>query len=195
MAFFLVENLEAKTTYDTRALVVQAESAADAKVVASAHLKGDSTWAGSTATALTATTLDSDASMLGWKFDITIAGGAGQSVDPITVTHTGTGTDDIDAVAADLVTALNGTEIDNAAYSAPNLTIATGSGGDDLGDATVTVVVTPASGGSSQADLEAVGALLVGTITHEGSATDALAVALVADTEATPLVSAAVKMQ
>lgn len=172
MAQFLLEN-------GGVSLVVAAETAADAKAFAAASLD-DTTWADAVATTLTAGTLDDSAAMLGWEFNISITGAAGQSADPITVSVTGSGTDDLDAVAAKLVTALNATEINGAAYAAPNLTLATGSGGDDLGDATVTFTVYDPSG--SEVDLSAQ-FLAAGGITDGGSATDALAIALVADTE------------
>jgi hypothetical protein len=189
MGIYLLQNSAARSVKSTRQLIVQAESAADAKVMAASHFNGDGSWADATATALTASTLDANASMLGWVFKIVVTGAAGQTVDPITATTTGAGTDDLDAIAADLVTALNAnTDIANAAYSAPNLTVATGSGGDDLGDATVVLEVYPPSG-NTKVNLASlfIGA---GGITHEGVATDALAIALVADTEATPSVLA-----
>lgn len=188
MALFLVKQPDSvPTVHKTKRLVVQAESAADARIVAAAYFNGDASWADATATAITASTLDDNASMLGYTFTITVTGAAGQTVDPLTVSTVGEGTDDLDAIAADLVTALNATaDIANAAYSAPNLTVATGSGGDDLGDGTIVFTVTPPSG-DTKYDLSAlfVGA---GGITDGGVSTDALAIALVADTESTPKV-------
>lgn len=186
MAIYLLENLASPNVHQTRRLVVQAESAADAKVMAASYFDGDGSWADATATALTATTLDTAGSMTGWVWTIKITGAAGQSVDPIEVSVTGDSDDDLDDIAGKLVTALNATEIDNAAYAAPNLTVASGSGGDDLGDAQVEVVVNPPSG-NTIADLSS---LLVASITDEGLASAALTVALVADTEAAPKVLA-----
>lgn len=186
MAIYLLKNADAKSAYKTNQLVVAAETAADAKVFAATHFGGtDSSWADSTATALAETTLDASASMLGYVWTIVISGAAGQTVNPIEVTTTGTGTDDLDAIAADLVTALNAeTDIANAAYAAPNLTLS--SIADGIGDGTVTVIVHPPSG-DTNANLAS---LFTGTITDGGIAGAALVVALVADTEITPTVLA-----
>lgn len=185
MAIYLLQNLTAKTVKSTHQLIVAAASAAHAKLMAASHFNGDSSWADATATEIAAGTLDDDASMLGWTFEITIQGGAAQTVDPVTVSTVGAGTDDLDAIAADLVTALNATDdIANAAYAAPNLTVA---GTDDgIGDATVTLRVTPPSGHTNTN----LASLVSGTITHEGLAAAALAIALVADTVTTPKVLA-----
>ncbi len=185
MAIYLLENLTAKAVKKTNRLIVQAVNAADAKVMAASHFNGDGSWADATATVLTATTLDSDASMLGWVWTITITGGAAQTVDPIVATTTGAGTDDLDAIAADLVIALNAfADIANAAYAAPNLTIA--SIADGIGDAAVVVEVFPPSGETKTS----LAALLTGAIVDEGIAAAVLTLALVADTEATPSVLA-----
>lgn len=186
MGIYLLQNTAARSVKSTRQLLVQAETEADAKVMAASHFNGDGSWANATATALTASTLDADASLLGWTFKIVVTGAAGQTVDPIVASTVGAGTDDLDAVAADLVTALNATEIDNAAYAAPNLTVS--SIADGIGDATVVLEVYPPSGNTT-ANLAALftGA---GGITHEGIAGAALVIALVADTEATPVVLA-----
>lgn len=187
MAIYLLQNLAAKTVKSTRQLIVAAESAADAKVFAASHFNGDGSWADATATALAASTLDADASMLGYTFKLTVQGGAAQTVDPLTVSTVGAGTDDLDAIAADLVTALNATaDIANAAYAAPNLTLS--SIADDIGDATVTFEVYPPSGNT----LTNLSALFTGAggITHEGIAGAALVLALVADTETLPEVLA-----
>ena len=184
MAIYLLENLTAKTVKTTNRLIVGANNAADAKTFAVSHFNGDSSWADATATAIATSTLDASASMLGWVWKISIAGGAAQTVDPIDVTYTGAGTDDLDDVAAELVTLLNATEIDNAAYAAPNLTLS--SIADDIGDAEVVVKVTPPSG-NTKTDLNA---LFVASITDGGIAGAALVVALVADTEILPAVLA-----
>lgn len=185
MALFLLQNLAAISVRATKNLIVAAETAADARIFAATHFNGDSSWADSTATALSEETLDASASMLGYVWKIVISGGT-QTEDPIVVTTTGTGTDDLDAIAADLVTALNAhAEIANAAYAAPNLTIA--GVADGMGDASVFITVNPPSG-NTNADVS----FLYGTITHEGIAAAALAVALVADTETKPEVLAEV---
>lgn len=186
MGIFLVDNSEAKTISRTKKLVVVAEAAADARVFAASHFNNDSTWATATTTALTEDTLDADASLLGYTWRVTITGptitGGKQGVSV-----TGTGTDDLDAVAALLVTALNGlADIANAAYAAPNLTVS--SIADGLGDHLVTVSVFPPSG-NTNANLQS---MFVVSITDGGIAAAALVVELVADTEARPVVLAEV---
>ncbi len=190
MALYLLKNLTAKTVKSANALIVSAESAALAKTFATAYFNGDSSWAGSTSVALTEGTLDDSASMLGYKWTISIRGAAAQSANPLLeAVVTGSGTDDLDALAAKLVTALNALPlIANAAYAAPNLTLS--SIADGLGDATVTVKVTSPSGDTS-VDLSS---LFTGAITHEGIAAAALVVALKADTVAVPVVLAEVKV-
>jgi len=185
MAIFLVDNSSKTTVVGSSKLLVAAESAADAKVFASSHFNGDSSWSDSTDQAITTETLDAVSSMVGYKWEIRVAGAAGQTVDPIIVSVTGSGTDDLDAVAAKLVTALNATEIDGAAYAAPNLTVAAQTT-DDFGDGKVTVTVTPPSG-NTRSDLSSI---FVASITDEGVAGADLTVALVADTETKPEVLA-----
>jgi len=189
MGIFLLQNNAAKTVKATKNLVVAAETAADAKVFAASHFNGDGSWADATATTVAAGTLGDAASMLGYTFKLTIRGGAAQTVDPITVSAVGTGTDNLGAIAALLVIALNATaDIANAAYAAPNLTLS--SIADGIGDATVTFNVFP-PGGNTLTDLSALftGA---GGITDGGIAGAALVLALVADTGALPKVLAEV---
>ena len=187
MAFFLLTNPEAKNS-KASALVVQAEAAADAKALASAYFDGDSGWSGATSVALTAETLDASASMLGWTFKVSITGGAAQTADPIEISHVGTGTDDLDACMADLVIALNAhAEIANAAYVAPDLTVAAIA--DGMGDATVRFFVYPPSSECAAVDTNLASLFTgAGGITHEGIAAAALAIELVADTESKPKV-------
>jgi hypothetical protein len=186
MAMYLLENNAAKTIKTTKRLIVQAVSAAHAKIFAAAYFDGDGSWADATATTLTAGTLDDAGTMTGYVWKITIRGAAAQTSpnETLTAQVTGAASADLDAVAAQLVTALNALNlIANAAYSAPNLTLS--SIADGLGDATVTVEVYKDS--VSKANIAA---LYTGTITHEGIAAAALVVALVADTVATPAVLA-----
>lgn len=79
------------------------------------------------------------------------------------------------------VTDINATVIDNASVdlgegATGELIIATGSGGDDLGDRLVTVKLYLASDPSKQAISS-----LLGTVTDDGEATDELSVLLVAE--------------
>lgn len=191
MALYLLKNLTAKTVKGANALIVSAESEALAKTFAGAYFNGDSGWGGATAVALTEGTLDDNASMLGYTWKVSLRGAAAQTGDNafLEATVTGSGTDDLDAIAAKIVTALNALPlIANASYSAPNLTVS--SIADGLGDATVIVKVYGPSGDTS-VDLSS---LFTGTITHEGVAAAALVVALKADTVAKPAVLAEVQV-
>lgn len=190
MAFYILDNSLAKTTVGPKRLLVEAASEAAAKSIASAYANGDSGWAGATVTAVpAASTMDADAALTGWTFKIQISGGAAQTVDPVEVSVVGDADDDLDDVAGKLVTALNALDdVANAAYSAPDLTVA---GADDgIGDATVHFWAFPPSGDT----LGNLGALFIAAsdpITHEGLAAAALAIEFLADTTAMPSVIAA----
>jgi hypothetical protein len=186
MAIYLLKNRAAKTAKNTRQLVVAAASLAHARVFAGAYFSGDGSWAEAEGTALASGTLDDASTMTGFIWKLTITGAAAQTGDNATLTAqvTGAASADLDAVAAQLVTALNALPlIANAAYSAPNLTLS--SIADGLGDATVNVEVYKDS--VSKTNLAA---LYTGAITHEGIAAAALVLALVADTVVTPAVLA-----
>ncbi len=181
MGIYLLKSTGA-TAFSAKNLIVAAESEANAKIFASSHFSNDSDWSEATSTTLAETTLDAPTSMLGYIWSITIVGGT-ITDGTQTVTTTGTGTDDLDDIADLLVIELNGlADIAGAAYVAPNLTVASGGGGDDLGDAKVYVTVNPPSG-HTISDLSS---LFVASITDEGAAADALTVALVADTVTAP---------
>lgn len=170
------------------AMAVFAADATAAKEICAAKYDGDgAAWA----TDGTATQIVADADFNGWTFKVSVLDGLGAGSDePGTATAVGDATDNtIDEIAALLVIALNAlTGIANASYNSTTnvLTVATGGGGDDLGDQTVVVEITPPNGKSSVPSL-------VGTITHEGTATDALTVGLPADDAVIPIVAAAVK--
>lgn len=158
------------------AVVVWAEDATTAKQIAQAQQVGsaasDAAWSAATATALAAT-----ADFEGWRFRLRIADAPTAAVD---VTVTGAASADMDAIAALMVTALNATaDISGAAYSTPNLTIASGGGGDDLGDLEVEAWMYPPTGSADfPAETEVSFTQLLGAITDGGSSTDALAIAL-----------------
>lgn len=165
-------------------VIVWANDATTAKYLASMAMSNDvpvAAWANATATALVTGT-----EMEGWTYTITLT-------DPLTpftvveVSHTATNGQSVDDIAAALVTALNATSsIANASFSTPNLTIATGSGGDDIGDWTVNITVTPPGTAYSTSliaygdtgPVDAVSAGFASSLVHEGSATAALSVAL-----------------
>lgn len=169
-------------------MVVFAASETAAKEICSSKFDGDgNAWA----TDGTATEIVADADFNGWTFKVRVLGGLGAEADESgEVVVVGDGDDNtIDEIGALLVTALNAlTGIDNASYNSTSntLTIASGSGGDDLGDQSVEVDIIPPSGKSSIPSL-------VGTIVHEGDATDILSVVLPADAAVIPIVAATVK--
>lgn len=171
------------------AVVCFADDATQAKEVAASYFDAEgSLWTSSDATA---TAIVQDADFNGWTFKVRVLDGLGAGADePGEVIVVGDATDNtIDEIAALLVTALNAlTGIDNASYNGTTntLTVAAGSGGDDLGDQTVEVEAIPPGGYSSVPSV-------FGTITHEGVATDDLTVVLPLDADVYPLVFGALK--
>ena len=172
-----------KSTYAANALIVQAADVAGARLVCADKYPGDAAWSDATVTALADTTLDADGACFGYTMKAIIRGGAAQTADPIVITATSiVATDDLDALAAVMVIALNAhAEIAGAAYAAPNLTLTDIA--DDIGDAAVTFEVYDGNG--QGVDL---GSEFYTGITDEGIAGAALVVALVADTVVQPKV-------
>jgi hypothetical protein len=163
-------------------MVVAAASEADAKAAAGAKYQQDSAWSDATVTELVdTTTVSSETALIGYEFNVAVSG-----VGDVTVTGVADTLDTLDEIGAALATALNGLDdIGNAAYNSTSqvLTVASGGGGDDLGDKTVTVTVK-APGGDND-DLSSV---FVDSITHEGVAGDALSVTFKADSLVLPQV-------
>ena len=152
-------------------LIVAAESSAEALLVAKAYmnLPSDEAWAAATATALTHVT-----DLAGWRLRIQVDTAAGASVADVTVTAVTVG--DFDSIAALAVIALNATDdIAASSYATLTLTIASGGGGDDLGDHVVTVEFLPPI---TWDDYTIPFPSMVGTITDEGAANAALTVVL-----------------
>ena len=185
------------------AMIVSAADQAQAEKACAAKFTGfasETAWDGATAVALADVASNADDALVGWRFHVLITGAAGMTVDPVDITFTGVAADDtIDTIADELVTLLNATDdIANAAYNSTTqvLTLASGSGGDDLGDATVVVEVFPPlevdSEGVRTNDDVAQPGFVVST-THEGLATDALSVTFAADTLVRPTVLATVR--
>jgi hypothetical protein len=187
MALYFLQNLGAKTVKGTNQVIVAAESADDARVIAAASFNSDSSWAAATVTALVDTvTWDAAASAKDWTFKINVQGGAAQTVDPIEAVVVGDADDDLDDVLGKLATALNAaTDIANAAYAAPNLTVAAIA--DGIGDAKVRLSVY--GPGDTSVDVSAL-LLAAGGITDEGIAGADLVIAFVADTEIKPAIVA-----
>lgn len=166
MALYLIElpdgsGVTRKDVY--KAMVVEADSEAEAKEYAAAVFDGDSAWATATALATGAATDYED-----WTYRVRVSDGPGDP-DLVDVTVTGGSADDVDDIGDALVIALNATVIDNASYSTPTLTVA--GAGDAIGDKTVAVEVIPPWGETPIASM-------VGTITDQGSSGDALTVVL-----------------
>lgn len=172
-------------------MVVWAEDATMAKQVAASHYSGDANamWTDSTTTA-TAIVADADA-WENFSVNIIVAHPTTYAIVANVTVDGSSSNDTIDEIAAALVTALNATDIDNASYdSATNiLTVASGSGGDDLGDHKVTVKVYRKADAGKQAI-----ASMVGAVTHGGASTDALTIQLATDALATPKVYAVCKV-
>lgn len=173
---------------DTDAMVVFADSAAQAKEVAHAAVTGDGhAWLSSTTTA---TEITASTNWAGWKFEVVVQSGLGAEGDQrghVAVIGNGTTLDTIDEIGAALVVALNALDgIAGAAYTGATNTLTIADATDALGDQTVQVLISPPGSDASVSSL-------VGTITHEGDAADTLAVVLPADNAVVPAVAALVR--
>lgn len=169
------------------AAVVVAEDTDDAKAIAKSALgvDADAPWANATVTECAA-----EEDMEGYQAQVIVYNASGVEVTNVTVTAVDT--DDIDDIGGDLATALNAAgPMANASYNSTTntLTIATGSGGDDLGDYQVFVnFFMPAAQAGGAVSIPG----FVGTITDQGAATDALSVVLGADDDVIPTLIALV---
>lgn len=173
---------------DTDAMVVFADSAAQAKEVAHAAVPGDgNAWLSSTTTV---TEIKASTNWAGWKFEVAIQSGLGAEGDQsgrVAVTGNGTTLDTMDKIGTALASALNDLDgIAGAAYTAADNTLTIADATDALGDQTVQVLISPPGSDTSVSSL-------VGTITHEGAAADALSVVLPADNAVVPAVAALVR--
>jgi len=172
MAFYLVQldvNEQMTLINKNNAMIVTAQAADEALLVAQAHveLPSDAAWAGATATLIA-----DAADLAGWRCKINISL-AGVTVEEVEVT--GVTVADFDSIAALLVTALNATaSIAAAAYATPVLTIA--AIGDGIGDHTVTVELLPPT---SWSDSTIAFPDFRTTIVHEGIAAAVLQATLI----------------
>lgn len=198
MALYLLKPSGAGTQ-KAKALAVSAANEAGAKAAASAYFGGDSAWSGATVTALADVASNADDALLGYRFGIIVKDADGEDVAVVEVV--GTATDDnIDEIAALLVAALLAvpdTPFAGAAYNSSTqaLTVATGAGGDDLGDhSVIPYVYGPAvnddGGQRRNEDVNLPGFMTVAA--HEGAATDPLTITMAADTFVVPRVVAVV---
>ena len=146
MAFFLLElpTSSGQTRVDgTKAMLVEADSAAEARNLAAAEANGDANWSDSSVTITDVTTL-SAADYLGVKWRITvrnpILGGAAGIIEQ--VEYVGIASDTIDLAGAALVTALNATgSIAGALYTGASNTLTVAAVADNLGDKSLQVEV------------------------------------------------------
>ena len=167
-------------------LIVSAADATDALAIAGTMFSGDSSWSDATATAIADITQATANGLVGWVFTITIG-----TATPIVVSATGTATNDtLDEIAALLVTALNATVIDGAAYNAGTQVLTIAAIADNIGDKAVRVTATPPVATYPGA-VPVAG--MIGTIVDEGIAGAALTVTFQADTYVVPRVLAVLK--
>lgn len=178
MGLFLLERAPTpgSGTYKGKSrMIVSCEDLAAARDLGNGYFGSDPKghWGVATVTALVAKADYEDV-----IFEMDIVTPAGVILESIVVP--GTASDDIDDIAALLVIALNATDsIANASYSTPNLVIATGSGGDDLGDHQVVVrVLPPIADGGDQLGGTDVATAIFDSIVDEGLATAALTAGL-----------------
>jgi hypothetical protein len=168
------------------AMVVVAETSADALAMAASKTDGDSKalWLGATATELiVAANLD------GWTLTVTISKPNGDVLSSTTVVGVGGAT--VDTIAALMVTALNATAaIANASYNAGTNVLTVAAIADNIGDHSIAVAVKPPAA-THGSPLAIPG--FVGTIVDEGVAGAVLTVALAADAYTKPKVMATVK--
>lgn len=161
--------------------IVWAEDATQAKSLASAAMAGDvpaAAWTGATATALvTGTELE------GWVFSITLTDPADGTV--ISASYTGANSSNIDTVGAALVTALNASAINGAAYNSTSNVLTIVETTDGMGDWDIQCKATPPSSVTSTSLIgfgetsESVSGFFT-SLTAVGSAGDARTVTLVA---------------
>lgn len=171
MTIFLVELAESAgqaRVDQTKAMLIEADSAAEAKELASAEDLGDAPWTDSDTTATDVTTLTAS-DFEGWSYRVRVRDPLG-GPDVADVTVLGASSDSVDLIGAALATALNlDASIAAAAYSTPTLTAAAIS--DGLGDQVLEVTVIPVGAKASMPSM-------VGAITDQGIAAAVLTVAL-----------------
>lgn len=178
-------------------MIVSATDTTNAKEIARSHFGGasDDLWASATVTAVADVLASANDALVGWRFNVLVIGADDSIIADVTATGVDA-SDNIDEIAALLVTALNATTINNAAYNSTTqvLTIATGSGGDDIGDSTVICKALPPitydGNGTERKNRDVPITGFFGSPTHEGLDTAALSVTLAADGFVLPTVYA-----
>lgn len=167
--YLLTANAAATLKDGVNVMAVNANSEAEAEAMASAHYDGESNlrWTAPTATSLGTAPNDWE----DWTMTVTLSK---TGEDDIVATATAGSGDAFADLIGDLVTALNATAIDNAAFDTDTLTVASGGGDDDLGDYSVAFSFTSPNG-TEFSDL------YVDSITDGGASTDDLEIVLVAN--------------
>lgn len=171
---------------DADALVVYAESSADALAICKAKFGGSSPamWAGATATAIAA-----GADMEGWRLRIAIL----DASPVIDVTVTGAASDTVDELGDDAVVALNAVAaIAGAAYDSGTNVLTIAETTDGLGDLTVLAELYPPDDGTYGNPDVAIPSFIT-TVVDGGASGDALSCVLVAS--AVPTITAAVRVK
>lgn len=169
------------------AVAVFAADEATAKTMAKAQFDGDANalWDQAVVTEIAA-----GADMEGWTFRVTVTSPLGVIVGDVEVVGGAAGT--IDTIGTAMAAALNAlADIAGASYTGATqiLVVASGAGGDDLGDHTVTAAFYPPNVSDPKASV----AGFVVSITDGGAAADALSVTLAADAYVIPKIAAAVQ--
>lgn len=143
MALFLLELPDPKGSGTAQvdgvlAMIIEADSAGEARELASAQFGGDADWAQATATTVAAG-VASD--FEGFKYRVKIGGAVQGDLDAVVAEYTAVASDTVDLIGAALVIALNASPlIAGAAYVSPTLTAAAIA--DALGDRTLVLEVT-----------------------------------------------------
>lgn len=166
--YLLTANPAATLKEGVNVMAVNANSEAEAEAMASAYYDGDSNlrWTAPTATSLGTPPNDWE----GWSMSVVVSK-TGQTSKTASATA-GSG-DAFTDLIGDLVTAINATSIDGAAFDTDTLTVAAGTGADDLGDWSVEFSFKDPNG-VEYSDL------YVDSITDGGASTDDLEVVFVA---------------
>lgn len=172
MTIFLVELAESagQSRVDkTKSMLIEADTAAEAKELAAAQDLGDAPWTDADTTATDVDTLTAS-DFEGWSYRVRVRPPSSSAKDVADVTVLGVASDTVDLIGTALATALNlDPSIAAASYSTPTLTVAETT--DGLGDQAVEVIVTPVGAKASMPSM-------VGAITDRGASGAALTVAL-----------------
>jgi len=173
------------------AVVVEAEDAADAKIMAEfASTVDGADWAGATATAIA---VASD--LLGWKIRVTASDpAAAAGVAPLgDFTYTGVASDTIDLAGTALAAVINADANFTSTYTTATQLLQIAAIGDDIGDHAVQIGFFP-PGADTTLNAEIGGVVgFVASVVDEGIAGAVLTATFAADAHAIPSVPVLVK--